>query len=405
MNCVKINSEVKKLKTVILNEPGEELNNLTPEYLGELLFDDIPWLPLAKKEHQAFAKVLKDNGVEVLYLTDLVVESIKDDTIKSEFIKQFIIDADISSNNLKEALYQYLYSFKDTKEMILKCISGIKKTDLKDYKDKTLTDYIIDSPFITYPIPNLYFTRDPFVIINGGVAINRMFSETRKRETIFGDFIFRYHDRFKDTCKYYNRFEDYSIEGGDILILNDETLIVGVSERTTPQAIEKLAKNLFYENKINFKQVLAFSIPKKRTFMHLDTVFTQVDYDKFAIHKGCYENLVIFELKKDVKRSGELKVKKLNGKLEEILERYIGLKITLIPCGGDDNIDSDREQWSDGSNCLCISPGVVITYERNDITNRTLESFGVKVIKIPSSELSRGRGGPRCMSMPVIRED
>ena len=405
MKNTNINSEVNKLKTVILHEPGEELNNLTPEYLGELLFDDIPWLPLAKKEHQEFARVLKENGVEVLYLTDLVSESLYNDEIKSEFIRQFILDSGIYSETLTNIIHDYLISFNNTKDMVLKCISGIRKTDLKSYKKKTLTDFVLDVPFITYPIPNLYFTRDPFVLIDGGVSINRMYSKTRKRETIFGDFIFKYHPRFKDTIKYYNRNENFAIEGGDILILNKETLIVGVSERTTPQAIEKLAKNLFFENETSFKQVLAFSIPKKRTFMHLDTVFTQVDIDKFTIHKGCYLNLVVFELTKDSSRPGKLKTTKLEGNLEDILEKYMNKKVTLIPCGGDDDIDSDREQWSDGSNCLCIAPGVVITYERNDITNRTLESFGVKVIKIPSSELSRGRGGPRCMSMPVYRED
>ena len=403
MKSVNINSEVNKLKTVILHEPGEELNNLTPEYLGELLFDDIPWLPLAKKEHQAFAKVLKDNGVEVLYLTDLVTEALYNDEIKTLFIKEFLNDAGIVSQTLGEILFEYLYSLK-TKDMVLKCISGIRKTDLKSYKKKTLTDFVIDVPFITNPIPNLYFTRDPFVLINGGVSINRMYSETRKRETIFGDFIFRYHPRFKYVNKYYSRNERFAIEGGDILIINKETVIVGVSERTTPQAIERLAKNLFYENETHFKHVLAFSIPKKRTFMHLDTVFTQVDYDKFTIHHGCYNELVIYELTK-AETYGKLSVRKLEGKLEDILENYMGKKITLIPCGGDDDIDSDREQWSDGSNCLCIAPGVVITYERNDITNKTLEDNGIKVIKIPSSELSRGRGGPRCMSMPVYREE
>ena len=405
MNSVNINSEVNKLKTVILHEPGEELNNLTPEYLGELLFDDIPWLPLAKKEHQAFAKVLKDNGVEVLYLTDLVTESLYNDEIKLEFIVEFLNDAGIESETLTQVLAKYLMSFKSTKEMVLKCISGIRKSDLKTYRKRTLTDYVTNVPFITNPIPNLYFTRDPFVLIDSGVSINRMFSTTRKRETIFGKYIFKYHPRFKDVTKYYTRDEAFAIEGGDILVLNNNTLIVGVSERTTPQAIERLAKNLFYNNKTTFTNVLAFSIPKKRTFMHLDTVFTQVDYDKFTIHHGCYNELVIYELTKDEAKQGKLKVRKLSGKLEEILEEYMDKKITLIPCGGTDDIDSDREQWSDGSNCLCIAPGVVITYERNDITNKTLEDNGIKVIKIPSSELSRGRGGPRCMSMPVYREE
>ena len=400
-----VNSEINKLEAVILHEPGEEINNLTPDYLGELLFDDIPWLPLAKEEHKKFAQVFLDNGIKVYYLVDLVKETLEiNNEIKEKFIKDFIMDAGIYSQTLSEIVFDYLNSFSNLKEMILKCISGIKKMDLNEYRKRTLTDYVSDSPFITYPIPNLYFTRDPFVVISSGVAINSMHSVTRKRETIFGHYIFLYHPKFKDAVKYYSRNNLFSIEGGDILVLNKETLIVGVSERTSPQGIELLTKNIF-NNGTDLKRVLAFSIPKKRTFMHLDTIFTQVDYDKFTIHKGCYNDLVVYELTKDLNRPGKLNVKLLDDKLENILKHYMGVKVKLIPCGGDDKINSDREQWSDGSNALCISPGVVIVYERNEITNKVLEENGIKVIKIPSSELSRGRGGPRCMSMPIYRKD
>ena len=405
MKNTNIYSEIGLLKAVILHSPGEELNNLTPKYLEELLFDDIPWLPLAKKEHEAFAKAFIDNGVKVYYLVDLVTESIKNKKIKEEFIDQFIKDADIASQTLKEKTKEYLLKIKDTKELILKCISGIKKTDLESFKYRTLSDYVNDSPFITNPMPNLYFTRDPFVLVGGGVVINSMHSKTRKRETIFGDFIFRYHDLFKDVPRYYNRFDDFEIEGGDIMILNDTTLIIGVSERTSPEAVWALSKNIFYNFETSFERVLAFSIPKTRSFMHLDTIFTQVDYDKFTIHKGCYKELKVYEITKNLSKPMKLNIKPLKEKLEDILEKYVGKPVTLIPCGGDDLITSDREQWSDGSNCISLSPGVVIAYERNDITNKMLESYNIKVITIPSSELSRGRGGPRCMSMPVYRGD
>ena len=405
MKNTNIYSEIGPLKAIVIHEPGEELNNLTPKYLEELLFDDIPWLPLAKKEHQAFAQVFKDNGVKVYYLVDLVSESLKNKKIKEEFIDRFILDANIASQTLKEKTKEYLMGIKDNKELVLKCISGIKKTDFGNFKYRTLADYTNESPFITNPMPNLYFTRDPFVLVGNGVVINHMHSTTRRRETIFGDFIFKYHDLFKDMPKYYNRDDDYEIEGGDIMVLNKETLIIGVSQRTTSEAIWALAKNLFYKFDTSFKTILAFAIPKARTFMHLDTVFTQVDIDKFTIHKGCYNELEIYEITKSDKGNNKLSIKPLKEKLETVLEKYIGKKVTLIPCGGNDLISSDREQWSDGSNCFCISPGVVIAYERNDITNKILESYGIKVITIPSSELSRGRGGPRCMSMPVFREE
>ena len=406
MSSVKVNSEIGRLKVVLLHEPGDELHNLTPKKLDDLLFDDIPWLPLAKKEHQAFAKTFKDAGVEVVYLTDLMrdVLDISND-IKVEFINQFIKEAHIRSNTLREIATDYLKSFKDNKELVLKTVAGIKKSELPNYQIKSLADHVDDYPFVTDPMPNLYFTRDPFASIGEGVSLNKMYSVTRSRETIFGEYIFKYHPNYKKTPLYYSRYEDVNIEGGDIMVLNDHVLVVGVSQRTCAEAVERLAKNLFYNNETDFDTVLALTIPQARTFMHLDTVFTQVDKDKFTIHKGCYEKLKIFRITKDMNNDKKVKVVELDQKLEEVLESYIGLPITLIPCGGGDTISADREQWSDGSNFVAIAPGEVIAYERNDITNAALIKAGIKVHIIPSSELSRGRGGPRCMCMPLLREE
>ena len=402
---VKVFSEIGKLKKILLHEPGEELENLTPKYLGDLLFDDIPYLPLAREEHQAFADAFRKEGIEVVYLVDLISETLDLNLeIKKEFINEFIKDARVTSDTLKNLLLTYLLSYKDTKEMVKKLISGIKKSELPGYEKRNLSDFVGEYPFVTDPIPNLYFTRDPFAIIGNGVSLNKMYSETRSRETIFGEYIFKYHPDYKDTPLYYNRYEDLNIEGGDILVLNDKVLLVGVSERTHPAAIEKLCKNLFYKNETSFVEVLALTLPKMRTFMHLDTIFTQVDYDKFTIHNECYEMMRVFSIKKDSERPGKLKILEYNKKIDEILGDVLGYKVTMIPCGGRDSVSADREQWSDGSNTICIRPGVVIAYERNYITNEVLKSYGIKVITIPSSELSRGRGGPRCMSMPLERE-
>lgn len=403
---IHINSEIGKLKKVLIHEPGEELNNLTPKYLDELLFDDIPYLPLAQKEHQAFAKAFKDEGVEVVYLVDLISETLdQDKEIKSQFIRQFIEEANVTSETLAENTIIYLESFTNTKEMIKKMIAGIKKSELPGYKKRTLSDYADSYLFVTDPIPNLYFTRDPFVSISDGISVNKMYSVTRCRETIFADYIFKYHKEYKNDKRFFDRTQNVSIEGGDILVLNDKTLIVGISQRTTPAAIERLAKGLFYKYKTNYQKVLAFTIPKLRTFMHLDTIFTQVDYDKFTIHHECYEQMKIFEVTRNLDLPGKLTVKEINKKVDEVLSDELGKKITLIPCGGGDNVTADREQWSDGSNTICVRPGVVIAYERNSTTNKALESYGIKVHVIPSSELSRGRGGPRCMSMPLEREE
>ena len=406
MSQIKVNSEIGKLKVVLLHEPGEELHNLTPSKLDDLLFDDIPWLPLAKKEHQAFAKTFIDAGVKVVYLVDLMKEVLDlSNDIRNEFIEQFVKEADIHSNTLSELTIEYLKSIKDNKELILKTIAGIKKTDIPSYSVRTLTDHVEDYLFVADPMPNLYFQRDPFASIGEGVSLNKMYSVTRSRETIYAEYIFKYHPVYKKTPLYYSRYEDVNIEGGDIMVLNNHVLIVGVSQRTTSEAVERLAKNLFFNNETDFDTVLAFTIPQARTFMHLDTVFTQVDKNKFTIHKGCYEKLKIYRLTKDINFEGKLKVIELEQKLEDVLESYINMPATLIPCGGGDAISADREQWSDGSNTVALAPGEVIAYERNDITNEALMKNGIKVHIIPSSELSRGRGGPRCMCMPLVREE
>ena len=256
-------------------------------------------------------------------------------------------------------------------------------------------------------MPNLYFTRDPFAVINNGVAISKMYSKTRSRETIYGEYIFKYHPIYgnEEIPKYYNRYMVPTIEGGDILVLSETVLAVGVSQRTHPAAIEKLAKNLFYHNTTKFETILAFDIPKNRAFMHLDTIFTQVDYDKFLIHHDVKNVLKAFEIKRTPERNSKLLVTPINGKLDEILSTYLHRDITLIPCGGEDSVAADREQWNDGANTIVLRPGEVIVYERNHITNELLKKYGIIVHTIPSSELSRGRGGPRCMSMPFERED
>ena len=403
MNKINVYSEIGKLKTVLLHEPGEELHNLTPKHLDDLLFDDIPWLPLAKKEHQKFAQTFIDAGIKVVYLVDLVVEALEtDEGLKDQFIKQFIKEANINSVTLSEIVYEYLKGFEDTRTMVLKTIAGIKKNELPDFKIRTLRDIIDDKHFATDPMPNLYFERDPFASIGNGVALNSMYSVTRSRETIYGEYIFRYHPEYKNTKLFYKRDLIKSIEGGDIMVLNKKTLIIGSSQRTTPVAIETLAKNLFYKEETSFENIIVLSIPKARTFMHLDTIFTQVDINKFTIHQECYDSLKIVEIHKG---GNKLVVNETKEELKDVLSKYLGKEVILIPCGGEDTVSASREQWSDGSNTIAIAPGKVIAYERNDITNNILRSYGVEVFEIPSSELSRGRGGPRCMCMPLERED
>ena len=408
MNAINVKSEIKPLKKVLLHRPGKELLNLTPDTLERLLFDDIPYLEVAQKEHDEFANILKDNGVEVVYLEDLMTDVLNiSSDIKDTFIRQFIYEAGVRTPKYRSLVYEYLLSISDTKKLVLKTMEGIKIDDIvreEAVYGTSLVDMIEpDSLFVCDPMPNLYFTRDPFASIGNGVCLNKMYSVTRNRETIYAEYIFNYHPDFKDKIdKYYDRYNEFHIEGGDVLNLNSHTLAVGISQRTNANAIEELSKNLFSDPDCLIDTVLAFDIPNSRAFMHLDTVFTQIDYDKFTYHPGIMDTLSVYEI---TKNDDKINVVLKEGSLEEILEEYLGIDVTLIPCAGGDPIAAEREQWNDGSNTLCIAPGVVIVYDRNNITNQVLRDNGLKVLEMHGAELSRGRGGPRCMSMPLVRED
>ena len=413
MSVINVKSEIAPLKKVLLHRPGNELLNLTPDSLGRLLFDDIPFLPEAQKEHDEFAHILKENGIEVLYLEDLMAEVLEmSDEIENKFIRQFIYEAGIRTPKYKNLVFEYLKSYIDKKELVLKTMSGIKIGEISRAKreiEKSLVDFVSEeSKFLADPIPNLYFTRDPFASCGNGIILNKMYSVTRNRETIYAEYIFNYHPDFANKVnKYYDRYQSYHIEGGDVLNLNEHVIAVGISQRTEADAIDELAKNLFKDPDCQIDTVLAFNIPVSRAFMHLDTVFTQIDYDKFTYHPGILDTLEVFEITEgDIEDSDEdLNVIKVKGSLEEILEHYLDRKIELIPCAGGEKISAEREQWNDGTNTLCIAPGVVVVYNRNNITNNILREHGIKVIEMNSAELSRGRGGPRCMSMPLERED
>ena len=405
MAGVNVKSEIKPLKKVLLHRPGKELLNLTPNTLEELLFDDIPFLKVAQEEHDAFAQILRDNGVEVVYLEDLMAEVLdQKPELREQFLKQFIEEAGIRTARYQKIIFDYLNdNYKDSKELVMKTMEGINLTELHTDKSNSLVDLVSEaSKMVVAPMPNLYFTRDPFAMIGNGVSINRMYSVTRNRETIYGEYIFKYHPDFEGTPEYYSRYNTFHIEGGDILNINDKVLAIGISQRTEPDAIDAIAKNIF-ESDSPIKTILAFNIPNSRAFMHLDTVFTQIDYDKFTVHPGILGPLTVFEITPD--DNGGIKVKEMHDTLEEILEAYIGNPVELIPCGGGDRIAAEREQWNDGSNTLCIAPGTIVVYERNDVTNAVLKEKGLNVLEMPSAELSRGRGGPRCMSMPIWRED
>ena len=405
--AIHVKSEIGKLKKVMLHRPGQELEHLVPEDLERLLFDDIPYLKTAKIEHDMFAEIMRGQGVEVVYLEDLTADVLKNPEKKEQFVREFIAEGGASAAKVRDQLYEYLINIEDEKELVLKTMSGIRASELNVKMSCPLVSLVKkESQFLLDPIPNLYFTRDPFACIGNGVSLNRMYSRTRRRETLYGKYILKYNPDFAGKVPfYYDRDMDFSIEGGDILNLSNKVIAIGISQRTTPEAIELLAQNIFVDKASEIETIIALDIPAVRAFMHLDIVCKQVDYDKFTIHPGIMQTLRIFEIKPG-DRKGQLKVTESDAMLSDILAKYLELdKVTLIKCGGKDRIASEREQWNDGSNTLCIEPGKVVVYDRNYVTNEILRQHGIEVLEMASSELSRGRGGPRCMSMPLERED
>ncbi len=403
MNNINVFSEIGKLKRVMLHRPGRELENLTPEYLERLLFDDIPYLEIAQQEHDNFASILRDNGAEVVYLTELLAESLSTEEIKEAYIDEVLSESQIFSSALQNQIKKYLLS-KNLPEMIESVFAGIRKNEISDYRASALSDLLMsDYEFYMDPMPNLYFTRDPGASVGNGLIINKMKTQARQRETLALKYIHTYHPLFDNTKIWVNRDCDFSCEGGDELVLSDKVLAVGSSQRTSPNAIEIMAKKLFAEN-TGFEKVLAMEIKKCRAYMHLDTVLTMIDKDKFTVHPDVEQSVNVYEISKG--DNGKLKYKHLDQSLERILTDTLEVdRVKLIPCGGGDNLVSMREQWNDGSNTLAIAPGVVVTYDRNYVSNELLDKNNVEVITIASSELSRGRGGPRCMSMPLYRDN
>ena len=400
-------SEIKPLKKVLMHRPGDEFLNLTPNTLERLLFDDIPYLKIAQQEHDAYANALRAEGVEVVYLVDLAAEALEAGgrTVRRKFLEQFIAEAGVTSPKVAKHCFDFLNAIKDTRDMVKKCIAGIDISELKKlgevsgfYATRDTGRMILD------PIPNVLFQRDPMATVGRGATLHRMWSVTRTRESIFAEYIFKYHPFYDDTKLYYDRVEPYCIEGGDIQVLSDEVVAIGVSQRTESDAIADFAKRLFKDKNNKFKYVLAIDIPDERSFMHLDTVMTQVDVDKFAVQDAIMDISTIYEI--TAGRGGGIEIVEIHQSLSKVLEKYLHLNhVELIKCGNGKRIDAEREQWSDGVNLLCIRPGVVVAYDRNFVTNQALKKHGIKVIEIPSSELSRGRGGSHCMTMALAREE
>lgn len=361
-----VDSEIKTLKTVLLHRPNKELQILNNDNKEHYLFDELPNVEIMQKEHDTFSNALKENGINVLYLEDLMAEVLDKESIKEEFIKEYLYDQDCKD----ESIYNELLAIKDNKELVLKTMSGL--------------DGRLES------MPNLYFTRDPFTIIGDGIALYHMHTKVRDREVIYGKYINKYHKDF-GLPVYYDRNEKYEIEGGDVMLLSDDTIAIGQSERTSFNAINKLASNILSKDS-KIKRILVMEIPSKRACMHLDTVFTRFDDNKFVIYEETYKTLKM----KIIGREATTNVSKsLVDTLSFILNRN---DIELTIC------KEEIEQWNDACNTLCLSPNKFVVYDINNNTNSKYINNNSSLIYLPSKELIKGRGGAHCMSMPLERE-
>lgn len=397
-----VTSEIGPLKKVLLHRPGTELEHILPAYMEDLLFDEIPWLARAREEHDNFAKALTESGAQVYYIENLVAEIMEDPQIKDQLIEVHLNMSNIADPDTRKAVVEYLKNLphKETVELLSGGLPKIKVRDLKD--TLSLSDLTpVGFPFYLPPLPSMYFMRDHGVTVQNGIIVSTMFNDARKREPLFLKAVIEHHPEFADVPIHPTRPMPRGIEGGDVLVLNKDTLLVGLSQRTTEQAIETLAQRLLVENPI-LKQVLVLQIPIKRAYMHLDTVFTMVDHDKFLFFPGIRDVVYMYRLTRG--KDNKVYAEQL-GNLKEGLQQALGHPVQIIYSGGTTSYEASREQWNDSTNTLAVAPGKVVVYNRNQLTNKSLRKAGIEIIEVEGSELVRGRGGPRCMSMPLEREE
>ncbi len=391
-----VSTEVGRLRTVMLHRPGPELQRLTPRNNDKLLFDGIPWVSRAQEEHDAFAEALTSRGVEVLYLTDLLVETLADATAR-----QHAISGVLESLHLGDSLRNYLrQALGDLDPEHLKNVltAGLRNDEVRGGFG-LVTSLLHSDDFLIDPLPNLLFTRDSSVWIGKQVAITSLAMPARERESQLTELIYTDHPRFAGSPKVHGWHREH-VEGGDVLLMARGVIAVGVGERTTPAGVERLAGQLLADGSAH--TVLAVPIAQERATMHLDTVCTMVDVDKIVMYPNVADHLTAHAV--TAAGDGSLLVAEAEPFLVAAAKAMEIDTLHQIDTGLDP-VTAEREQWDDGNNTLAVAPRVAVAYERNVETNSRLEEAGIEVIAIAGSELGSGRGGPRCMSCPIARDE
>jgi arginine deiminase len=378
----------------MLHRPGPELKRLTPRNNDKLLFDGIPWVGRAQDEHDAFAAALRDHGVEVLYLADLLTTALETETARDETIATVLADARLGTS-LRAATESYLRGLHP-EDLAITLMAGLAHEEMAPvgglvYRFMDRHDFVVD------PLPNLLFTRDSSVWVRDRVVVTSLAMPARMRETSLTGAIYRHHPRFAGTELVHGPDHE-PVEGGDVLLLAPGVVAVGVGERTSPAGVERLARTMF--DKGLASTVLAVPIAQERATMHLDTVCTMVDVDAVVMYPNIADTL---EAHTVTDGDSSLHVSGPEPFLVAAA-KAMGIDTLRVIDTGLDPVTAEREQWDDGNNTLAIGPRLAVAYERNVETNARLEEAGVQVVRIAGSELGSGRGGPRCMSCPITRD-
>jgi arginine deiminase len=400
-----VDSEVGTLRKVIVHRPGLEHTRLTPSNAEDLLFDDVIWVKRAKEEHDAFCGVIRDRGVEVFYVEQLLA-----DVLGVPEAREWIINRVLDERHVGVYLARSGRDWAETaspREVAERIIGGITKSDVAGGEGLTY-ESSDQSDMLLPPLPNFLFQRDPSSWIYDGVTLNPMAKRARRPETVFMEAIYRWHPMFVQAggvrLWHGGVEQDWgraTVEGGDVMPIGNGAVMIGMGERTAPQSVTMIARELFKAG--SARLVLAVMLPRSRHYMHLDTVMTMVDRDTITLFPDVVDGARVWAI-----RPGETPelpvVEPFAGGVVDALAQALGVEqMRVVPTGGDP-FGSEREQWDDGNNLLCLEPGVVIAYDRNTDTNTRLRKAGIEVITVSGSELGRGRGGSHCMSCPVERD-